>query len=108
MNKQIEMYTAMTDEERREVLLDLLSQLDPIPQKAFVIHLKSVASGESWRTASKKAAAFLLTQPGYEKMAQRWMQVALEVRYHDARRMNNAEPHRTGSSFLEDYPQYTD
>lgn len=65
---------AMTREQLNDYFVELFFMLDPINQRAYIMTMEALVAGESWETASEKAAAFLSMQPGYEKEVRRWLQ----------------------------------
>ena len=62
-----------TEEER---FIDAFAQLDSISRQALIINLRALAAGESVKEALSKAVAFLSEHPGYEEVAQSWIDIA--------------------------------
>lgn len=57
----------------RERFLDAFDQLDSVTRRALIIIVEAVVAGDSRREAVNKAAAFLSKHPGYEDIAQHWL-----------------------------------
>ena len=62
-----------TEEER---FIDAFDQLDSITRQALMINLRAMAAGDSMREALNKALAFLSEHPGYDDIAQCWLDIA--------------------------------
>jgi len=60
----------------RERFLDAFDQLDSVTRRALIIIVEAVVAGDSRREALNKALAFLSEHPGYDDVAQCWLDIA--------------------------------